>query len=374
MRHDRERTAALLASWGVDALVGTSFENVHYLTGISKWPLTQRKPHMMSPGRSGRPPQVLAVVTADGATVLLAEAGAAGNAAAAWADECRLCGAGLGPDAPLAELAAEGQLGRLRDALRSSSADDTPVTLLARCAAEMGWGSGTRVGVELVGLPESEGISLRTAAAAAGAATGDCTECLRLLRMVKTGPEVELMRRAARVAERAASAALDGATAGTRLADVRGSFAAAVATEGAAIEHFAFCPYGMVLTEAGDYRLQPGDAMFLDYGCVLDGYYSDSGITLSVGPLGGARLDTYHLLGAAEDAARQLLHPGTAAFQVQAAMAQIMREASLDAFPHGHGLGLEMRDYPILVPDTGLRIRDDFVDLPADLTIEEGIW
>ena len=54
-------------------------------------------------------------------------------------------------------------------------------------------------------------------------------------------------------------------------------------------------------------------------------------------------------------------------------MAQIMREASLDAFPHGHGLGLEMRDYPILVPDTGLRIRDNFVDLPADLTIEEGM-
>ena len=26
--------------------------------------------------------------------------------------------------------------------------------------------------------------------------------------------------------------------------------------------------------------------------------------------------------------------------------------------PHGHGLGLEVRDYPILVDDNGLRVRD----------------
>ena len=42
-------------------------------------------------------------------------------------------------------------------------------------------------------------------------------------------------------------------------------------------------------------------------------------------------------------------------------------------FPHGHGLGIELRDYPILVPDTGLRISDDCIDLPADLPLEPGM-
>jgi Xaa-Pro dipeptidase len=37
---------------------------------------------------------------------------------------------------------------------------------------------------------------------------------------------------------------------------------------------------------------------------------------------------------------------------------------------HGHGLGLEVRDYPIIVADTGMRIRDDCVDVPADLPFE----
>ena len=38
--------------------------------------------------------------------------------------------------------------------------------------------------------------------------------------------------------------------------------------------------------------------------------------------------------------------------------------------PHGHGLGLEIRDYPILVADNSLRLRDDCIDLPSDLPLE----
>ena len=45
----------------------------------------------------------------------------------------------------------------------------------------------------------------------------------------------------------------------------------------------------------------------------------------------------------------------------------------LKGFPHGHGIGLEVREYPILVPDSGLLIRDDFVSRPADLPLEIGM-
>jgi len=41
--------------------------------------------------------------------------------------------------------------------------------------------------------------------------------------------------------------------------------------------------------------------------------------------------------------------------------------------PHGHGLGLEVRDYPILTPDNGLRIRDQCIDVASDVPLEEGM-
>ena len=38
--------------------------------------------------------------------------------------------------------------------------------------------------------------------------------------------------------------------------------------------------------------------------------------------------------------------------------------------PHGHGVGLEVRDYPIIVADNGLHIKDDCIDIPSDLLLE----
>ena len=41
--------------------------------------------------------------------------------------------------------------------------------------------------------------------------------------------------------------------------------------------------------------------------------------------------------------------------------------------PHGHGVGLEVRDYPILVPSNRRRIRDGTVDVTADVPLEPGM-
>jgi Xaa-Pro aminopeptidase len=66
--------------------------------------------------------------------------------------------------------------------------------------------------------------------------------------------------------------------------------------------------------------------------------------------------------------------PGVRGSVVQAAMQQAMARVGIAAtFPHGHGVGLEVRDYPIVMPDTGARIRDDCVDVPADLPFEDGM-
>ena len=41
--------------------------------------------------------------------------------------------------------------------------------------------------------------------------------------------------------------------------------------------------------------------------------------------------------------------------------------------PHGHGIGLDVRDYPIVVPDNGLNIQDDCDNESSDLPMEEGM-
>ena len=44
-----------------------------------------------------------------------------------------------------------------------------------------------------------------------------------------------------------------------------------------------------------------------------------------------------------------------------------------DAIVQGHGLGVEIREYPLLVPPVDERLRDDCVDVSADLELEAGM-
>ena len=67
------------------------------------------------------------------------------------------------------------------------------------------------------------------------------------------------------------------------------------------------------------------------------------------------------------------MRPGARSSSVANAMHASLAEKGITEFPHGHGMGLEIRDYPIIVPDNGLRIKDDCIDLPSDIPLEENM-
>ena len=55
-------------------------------------------------------------------------------------------------------------------------------------------------------------------------------------------------------------------------------------------------------------------------------------------------------------------------------MFRILEELELTAsYPHGHGVGLDVRDYPTVVADNGLRVSDDCVDVASDMPLEENM-
>jgi Xaa-Pro aminopeptidase len=114
--------------------------------------------------------------------------------------------------------------------------------------------------------------------------------------------------------------------------------------------------------------------MFIDFGCNYRHYLSDAGVTLAAGSLPERELEAHRVLVDSIRAGAELLTPGRKASSVQAGMIQVLSHANLTScFAHGHGIGLELRNYPILVPDTGRTIRDDCIELPADLPLENGM-
>src|SRR5207302_1349467 len=202
----------------------------------------------------------------------------------------------------------------------------------------------------------------------------DCSNLLRLIRMVKSEEEVQRLERGTQLAYQAASATLGSARPGTKLRELRQRYVSAITEAGAQLDHFIASPNGVGIQEEPDYQLQDGDALYVDYGCVYEHYYSDNGTTLVMGSFDADLSQRYDTLRNGLERGIDLLKPGTRASAIRNVMMETLASGGITGSnAHGHGIGLEVRDYPIIMPDKGLRIRDDCVDMAADVPLEEGM-
>jgi Xaa-Pro dipeptidase len=362
------RARQLMADASLDAVVVGSPVNVRYLSGVHSWLDPLLKEHMVAPAGSDELiMRGFVVLPREGDPVLVLNSGLAANAHGGHIDDVRLYGRRTldGPAAPARLSGAERRtLERIQGA--HASAEDALVAALEA--------RGLRDAV--VGL-EHEGVAAGVRAALAercpAARFGDCSALLRLVRMVKTGEEIELLRRAAQISEDAAMAAFAEARPGAPARELGARFARALAACDASFDHFAYAVRGLSLATRADYVLGDDDCLCVDFGCIYEGYFSDSAVTLTTGELPRRAADGYQALLECIDAGIDAARPGTPASVVQAAMSAVLAERGVAADPPtGHGLGLLVRDWPIVVADGGGRIADDFVELSADLPLADG--
>ena len=355
------RTVALMRECGVDVVVGASPASLADLADYRNWIDPVFKEYMMHPGGSSELQQALVVLTGEGQVTLLVSAEMGANAAGTSADRIVVWGSGEGAprELPTGFDAVADAFTRIRHATRGQALD-----------AELdAAGAAARIGAEREGLSPGAWDELT----AAGRDVGDCSDLLRLGRMVKTEGQIELLRRAAEAAEYAAAETLAVASVGSSWRELTDLYRLRLAEHGAEVDHFSGSPTGFGLATDADYRLPASGSMYFDHGCRLRSWFSDTGHTIAFGPPDDACRQRQAAVRSALLAGVEHLSPGRPASAAAEAMHEVLIAAGLDGFPHGHGIGLEVRDYPILVPDTGLRIEDDFVSRPADLPLEAGM-
>jgi len=290
-----------------------------------------------------------------------------GNAADLWVRDVQLSGQ-TGMDDSVRPVALPGEAERLYAVLQASPANATPTAALLSLL-EAGGLTGARIGLEMEGLtaPAREAL----AGALPRAQVKDCSNLLRLIRAVKSAAEIERLARAAQISEQAGLEALGLARPGMLVADLIQHFRLRLAEQGADFEHFGFGYHGMGLATEPSYRLAADDVQFMDWGCLYQHYYSDTGTTLAVRDLSPLLAERHTALRAAMAAGMDAIRPGAKTSAVRGAMYDALAERGITAVnPHGHGIGLEVRDYPILVADNGLRLHDDCIDVPSDLPLE----
>ena len=260
---------------------------------------------------------------------------------------------------------------------RSPDLEDDGLTLLADTLREV-VPSGGRIGVPSgpethLRLPLDSWHVLKTQLS--DRSLGSDAGILRRLRLVKSEAEVAVIQEACSLADAAFARVPEIAQAGTPLSDVFRRFQILCLEEGADwVSYLAGGAgpggYGDIIAPATDTPLSRGDVLMLDTGLVRNGYFCDFDRNWSVGPADADTKAAYARLIEACDAGFEAARPGSTAADLFHAMDAVLTGGAggSDAGRYGHGLGMQLTEWPSLIP------ADDTVLEPGMvLTLEPGL-
>jgi Xaa-Pro dipeptidase len=349
---ERSHLERLMESARLDALVATDPASVAALTGYRSWLDGQLREFMVRPGGSGDLIRSYAVFVPSKDSVLIVDPlfvlDAASTGLACW---------------------THGDQERAALAGATNRWSSTAEVAIASVLREQGV-SESDVGVEFEGMPpswrellgkESPRTLLR-----------DCTALLRASRAVKSSIHIEQIRTTAQVSNRALAAALLLARPGCTLGELADAYASAASSATAIPDHFALSHGGRGIATRRDLKLTADTVSYLDHGCRSGLAVSDAGTTLRLRPLGPRESSAYAALYEAAGTGAELLAPGVRSSDAYGSMRQALT-ALPDAIPQGHGLGIEIREYPLLSTGGESRLSDECIDIDADLELAPGM-
>ena len=173
------------------------------------------------------------------------------------------------------------------------------------------------------------------------------------LRAVKEPEELQRMRRAVELGDRAFQFIVERMRPGMTEKEVAWQLEVFLREHGAEALAFpvivASGPNGALPhARPTDRRLEVGDLVVLDFGCVVDGYCSDMTRTVLVGSQVSPRVrEVYELVLRAQETGVQAVRPGRRGQEVDAEARAVIEQAGLgEHFGHGlgHGVGLEVHE------------------------------
>ena len=243
---------------------------------------------------------------------------------------------------------------------RSPSLSDDGISLLAETLSEIA-GPGGKVGV-----PMGHETSLRMPLADFQTLTDiiapikftRAASIMRDLRMVKSEAEIAKINHACTIANRAFERVPEIAETGTPLDEVFRRFQVLCLEESA--DWVAYLAggagkdgYGDVISPATPVPLAKGDVLMLDTGLVWDGYFCDFDRNFAIGQPCDIAANGHSQLMEAVEAALDIIKPGITAADVFHAMDRIVSggKGGSDAGRLGHGLGMQLTEWPSLIPD-----------------------
>lgn len=251
-----------------------------------------------------------------------------------------------------------------------------------------GWPAVFRQAVEAAGIEDQKiaveagrlrVLELRLMEAAAPQARFVSAESpVAELRRTKDEDEIQAMRQAADIAQRALQATLPQIRAGVTERQIAAELTQQLLRAGSDPE----MPFAPIVSGGPnsanphavptDRPLQPGDLLVIDWGASYNGYFSDITRTFAVGAISPELAHIHQIVQQANQVGRSAVRPGITAGEVDQGTREVIEEAGFgEYFTHrtGHGLGMESHEEPYIRSGNNVTLRPGMT-----FTVEPGIY
>lgn len=346
------RLKDLMKREGLDAVVATCPENVTYLSGF--WAMSQWV---------RRGPQAYVLFPAGGEPCLIANSGILDLVPdqSPWVQDVRRYGYFQIDEDTSVELDAAD---RLQKQLFGSKAYDGSVEALVEAAKEKGL-TRAKIGIDEMGITPQ--CMDQLSASMPDAKFVRSFSLFERGRSVKTPGEIEILRQAARITERAIDAALAVAKEGVTEREMLRAFNACLAQNDAApvVGCIGFGNRSaMINVQPSDRKLKRGDLIRFDVGGRFRHYRSDMSRGASLGEPDPRIKKYYAAVEKGVLRAYDVVKPG---FKVADLFKEVVETVRREGIPHfkrshvGHGIGVDGYDPPNISEKTGEVFEENMV-------------
>lgn len=202
-------------------------------------------------------------------------------------------------------------------------------------------------------------------------------EILNRLRTVKTEEELTRIRRAEAIGDMAFQKILEELRPGMTELEVAARLEYHMREAGTAKNSFdtivaSGIHSAMPHAIPSEKKIEKGDFVTMDFGCIYEGYCSDMTRTVVVGKANEKQKEIYNTVLKAQLAAIEAVRPGRKGSEVDAVARSIIADAGYgEYFGHGlgHSVGLLIHENPSLSPKCHVVLQENVIE-----TVEPGIY
>jgi len=207
----------------------------------------------------------------------------------------------------------------------------------------------------------------------------DCSDIIKKVRLIKSEAEILILKNICAIADRSFDRAEKLFYCGQPLNEAFREFKIALLEEGAEevpylVGGAGIDGYADLISPPSDKPLESGDILMLDTGSTLKGYFCDFDRNWAINTASDLAKRVYSKLHYATEVALEEIRPGMTCEQVFILINNALGGGSSDVGRMGHGLGIQLTEYPsLMLDDKTVLLENMVITIEPSMSYGEGL-